>query len=605
MAARLSRSARGQILVAVWLLLLLVLVVQLVNLQVVSHDYYVQVAEENRIRVTPRTAVRGRILDREGRLLASDRPSYTVSIVPSEVKDVEVLARQLAPLLDVKADEIIEKVRSRRFRRYEPVRIKRDVDFRTVCIIEEAAQLYPGVVQQLDYARQYYYGNLACHLLGYTGEVGEAERNSDYRLGSTIGRLGVERRYDRMLRGIDGVDYIEVSATGRILGPLQEKENRDPVPGMELVLSIDLDLQALADSLFGDTLSGAAVCLAPQTGEVLCLASLPNYDANFFSGRVAPADYQALLQNPGRPLFDRALAGTYPPGSTAKLLTAGAALQEGIITPQTRFAPCFGGYQFGNRYFRCHKPSGHGSLDLYGAIEQSCDTYFYQLGLRLGLTAWSKQARAAGFAMPTGIDLPGEKSGNVPDADWYDRTYGKRGWTKAVLLNLAIGQGELLVTPLSLAQFFAGIANHGVVMQPHLLRSWRAPDGRVHTYEQSVSFELPYSANVLDVLVESCVLVVEGDYGTARGSRIAGVKMGGKTGTAQNPHGNEHAWFVAFAPVDDPQIVAVVIVEQAGHGSTVAAPIAKKLIQRYLQKQSDAPRNLAAQEGQEAQHGQP
>lgn len=605
MAARLSKSTRGQILIAFWLLLLLVLAVQLVNLQVISHDYYVQVAEENRIRVTPRTPVRGRILDRDGRLMASDRPSYTVSIVPSEVKDIDLLAHQLSSLLEVDADDIIEKVRNRRFRRYEPVRIKRDVDFRTVCIIEEAAQLYPGVVQQLDYARQYYYNELACHLLGYTGEVGEAERDNDYRLGSTIGRLGVERRYDRLLRGIEGVEYIEVSATGRILGPLQEKENRDPVPGMELVLTIDLDLQALADSLFGDTLSGAAVCIAPQTGEVLCLASLPNYDANLFSGRVSSSDYQSLLQNPGRPLFDRAIAGTYPPGSTTKLLTAGAALTEGIITPQTRFSPCFGGYQFGNRYFRCHKPSGHGSLDLYGAVEQSCDTYFYQLGLRLGLAAWAKHARAAGFATPTGIDMPGEKGGNVPDAEWYDRSYGKRGWTKAVLLNLAIGQGELLVTPLSLAQFFAGLSNQGVVMQPHLLRSWRAPDGRVHTSEQSTSFELPYSPEVLDVLVKSCVEVLEGEHGTARGSRIPGITMGGKTGTAQNPHGNEHSWFVGFAPVENPQIVAVVIVEQAGHGSTVAAPFVKKLIQRYLGKQKHSEQNIAADDSEGGSDGRP
>jgi penicillin-binding protein 2 len=466
------------LLIGVWLLLVLILAAQLINLQVISHDHFLQIAEENRIRVTPRTPVRGRILDREGRLLASDRPLYTVSIVPSEVDDIERLAQQLAPLLEVEPAQIVDKVRSRRFRRYEPIRIKRDVDFQTVCIIEEAAQLYPGVVQQLDHARLYYYNNIACHLLGYTSEVGEEERDSGHRLGSTIGRLGIERRYDRLLRGIEGVEYLEVTATGRILGPLREKENRDPVPGMELILTIDLDLQVLADSLFGDTLAGAVVCLAPRTGEILCLASLPNYDANLFSGRVAAEDYRALLQNPGRPLFDRAIAGTYPPASTANLLTAGAALQEGIITPSTRFSPCFGGYQFGNRYFRCHKPSGHGSLNIYGAIEQSCDTYFYQLGLRLGLSIWSEHARAAGFATLCGIDLPGEKAGNVPDRDWYNRVYGERGWTKSVLLNLAIGQGELLVTPLSLAQFFAGLANQGAVMRPHLLKSWRAPGGR-------------------------------------------------------------------------------------------------------------------------------
>jgi penicillin-binding protein 2 len=593
------------LLIGVWLLLVLILAAQLINLQVISHDHFLQIAEENRIRVTPRTPVRGRILDREGRLLASDRPLYTVSIVPSEVDDIERLAQQLAPLLEVEPAQIVDKVRSRRFRRYEPIRIKRDVDFQTVCIIEEAAQLYPGVVQQLDHARLYYYNNIACHLLGYTSEVGEEERDSGHRLGSTIGRLGIERRYDRLLRGIEGVEYLEVTATGRILGPLREKENRDPVPGMELILTIDLDLQVLADSLFGDTLAGAVVCLAPRTGEILCLASLPNYDANLFSGRVAAEDYRALLQNPGRPLFDRAIAGTYPPASTAKLLTAGAALQEGIITPSTRFSPCFGGYQFGNRYFRCHKPSGHGSLNIYGAIEQSCDTYFYQLGLRLGLSIWSEHARAAGFATLCGIDLPGEKAGNVPDRDWYNRVYGERGWTKSVLLNLAIGQGELLVTPLSLAQFFAGLANQGAVMRPHLLKSWRAPGGRVHVNKPEFGFNLPYSPEVLEVLVESCVLVLEGEHGTARGSRLPGISMGGKTGTAQNPHGNEHSWFVGFAPVENPEIVAAVIVEQAGHGSTVAAPFVRTLILRYLEKLGGRQEQLVSRESPEAERGHP
>jgi penicillin-binding protein 2 len=523
----------------------------------------------------------------------SDRPSYTVSIVPSEAKHLESLAEKLSPLLDMPSADIIQKVRERRFRKYEPVKIKRDVDFRTVCIIEEAADLYPGVIYQLDHARYYHYNGLACHLLGYTGEVGEKEGNDTYRIGSTIGKSGLEKEYDRILRGFEGVEYLEVAATGRILGPLQERPGREPVAGTDMILSLDLDLQELADSLFGDTLTGAAVFIDPRSGEVLALVSKPTYDANLFSGLVPRDEYRELLQDSRRPLFDRAVSGTYPPGSTAKVFSAGAALQEGIVTADTRFSPCFGGYQFGSRYFHCWSPSGHGSLDLVGAIEQSCDTYFYQLGLKLGLDRWHREAVASGFASPTGIDLPTEKAGTVPDEKWYNRVYGERGWTKAVLLNLSIGQGEFLTTPLSLAEFYCGVADSGRVMKPHLLKAWREQDGTVTPVKPVIARELPFSPEVIETLREGCLQVVEGDQGTARGSRIPGIPSAGKTGTAQNPHGNEHSWFVGYAPADQPEIVGCVIVENAGHGSTVAAPFVKKVFMRYFEKTGALKRGLA------------
>jgi penicillin-binding protein 2 len=513
-----------------------------------------------------------------------DRPSYTVSVVPSEVRQLDSLAAKLAPLLSMEADLIAQKVRQRRFRKYEPVRIKRDVDFETVCIIEEAADLYPGVIYQLDHARRYYYDDLACHLLGYVGEVDEQESKGTYRIGSSIGRAGIEKQYDELLRGVDGVEYLEVSATGRIIGPLQERPGRDPVPGTELVLTIDLDLQLLADSLYGDTLRGAAVFVNPRNGSILCMVSKPTYDANLFSGYVARDDYQRLLQDEGRPQFDRAIAGTYPPGSTAKLMTAGAGLAEGIITPETRFSPCFGGYQFGSRYFRCHKLTGHGILDLYGAVEQSCDVYFYQLGLKLGLEKWQEYAEECGFDKRTGIDIPAEVSGHVPDRAWYNQAYGENGWTRAILLNLAIGQGELLTTPLRLAQFFCGLVNNGTVVTPHLLLGKRNQAGQFEPEEPEVESELPFSDVTLGILRRACVEVVHGDHGTARGSRLPGITMGGKTGTAQNPHGNEHAWFVGYAPADEPEIVGCVIVERAGHGSAVAAPIVRKVLMRYFEK---------------------
>lgn len=594
MAQRLSKISRGWVVICLALALVLVLLLQLFRLQIISHDKYLQMSEENRIRVTPIPAVRGRILDRQGRLLVSDRPSYTVSIVPSEAKQLEVWADKLSALLDMDSDEIIRKVRERRFRKYEPVKIKRDIDFQTVCVIEEAADLYPGVIYQLDHARFYHYGDLACHLLGYTGEVGEGDGAQDYRIGSTIGKSGVEKEYDKMLRGIEGVEYLEMSATGRILGPLQEKPGKEPVAGTDMILAIDIDLQLLADSLYGDSLMGAAVFMVPTTGEILALVSKPTYDANLFSGLVSRADYQRLLRDERRPLFDRAVSGTYPPGSTCKLVTAAAGLEEGVISASSRFSPCFGGYQFGTRYFRCHKPSGHGSVDLYGAIEQSCDTYFYQLGLKLGLERWQKHAHTAGFDQPTGIDLPSERVGNVPSRNWYDKVYGANGWTRAVLLNLAIGQGEFLTTPLALADYYCGLVNGGVMIKPHLLKGWKGSDGSVMPFEPEIARKLGYSEEVIQVLRKAAVMVVEGELGTARGSRIPGIPMGGKTGTAQNPHGNEHAWFVGYAPAEAPEIVGCVIVEQAGHGSAVAAPIVKKVFMRYFEKTGALKRGLAA-----------
>jgi penicillin-binding protein 2 len=583
MADQVPRSSRGWVLTGALVAVIVVILAKLVHLQVIQYDHYFQMSEENRIRVLPRSAIRGKIVDREARLLVSDRPAYTVSIIPSEATQLDHLAAELAPLLEMDQKAILKKVGERRFRKHEPVAIRRDLSFPSVCIIEESNELFPGVIYQLDHTRTYNFGNMICHLVGYTGEVDVREVKSQYRIGSIVGRAGIEKQYDQQLRGIDGIDYLEVSATGRIIGPLEDKPNREPMAGDELGLTIDLDLQMVADSAFGDSLNGAAVFIDPRTGEILALVSKPDYDPNLFAGFVSRSDYQALSGDERQPLFDRTIRGTYPPGSTTKIMTAAAALEEGIITPETRFASCGGGYQFGNRYFRCHLKSGHGSLDLYGAIAQSCDVYFYQLGLRLGLDAWSRYARECGFDQPTGIDLPGEKIGLAPDQNWFEKTYGKYNWTKAVMLNLAIGQGEFLVTPLSLAQFFCGVVNHGAIMKPHLLRYLRASNGETNYFHPEIARTLPFSEQTLNIVRDGCYRVVNSG-GTAGRSRIAEVTMAGKTGTAENPHGDPHAWFVGYAPALDPQILGCVIVENAGNGSTVAAPIVRQVIVRYFEK---------------------
>ena len=583
MVDHVPKTSRGWILAGGLIAAMLLILGRLTYLQVFQYKYYFQMSEENRIRVLPRAAMRGKIVDREGRLLASDRPAYTVSIIPSEVSKIDYLAGELAPLLEMDEKAIVRKVADRRTRKYEPVAIRRDLSFPAVCIIEESNELFPGVIYQLDQTRTYYYGKSLCHLIGYTGEVDEREaKDQQYRIGSIIGRAGVERQYDQSLRGIDGVDYLEVSATGRIIGPLEDKPSKDPLMGDELALTIDMDLQMTADSCFGDTLSGAAIFLDPKTGEILALVSKPTYDPNLFAGFVSRSEYQSLAGDERLPLFDRTIRGTYPPGSTAKILTAGAALEEGLITTETHFGACRGGYQFGNRFFKCWDKRGHGSLGLLAALEQSCDVYFYQLGLKLGLEKWSKYARACGFDQTTGLDIPGEKIGHAPDENWYEKTYGKYNWNRSVMLNLGIGQGEFLVTPIELAQFYAGIVNHGVVMRPHVMRYLRTPKGETNYYHAEIARGLPFSEETLEILKEGLYRVVQS--GTAARSRIPEVTMGGKTGTAQNPHGNDHSWFVGYAPALDPQILGCVIVENAGHGSTVAAPFVKAVFIKFFQK---------------------
>jgi penicillin-binding protein 2 len=292
----------------------------------------------------------------------------------------------------------------------------------------------------------------------------------------------------------------------------------------------------------------------------------------------------SILADSTNPLLNRPLDGLYPPGSTYKLVIAGAGLELGLIDEYTKFAACNGGYQFGIRFFRCWDPAGHGRVAVEQAIAQSCDVYFYQLGYKLGLEEFYRFSRACGFGQKTGIDLPQEASGNVPDKDWYDRRIGEGQWTQAVLLNLAIGQGEILATPLQVAQFYCGLANKGRVYRPHFLKSVIESDGRETTHGGELSFNLPFSEKNLDILKQGLIEVVQGERGTARGSSLTGLTMAGKTGTAQNPHGENHSWFVGFAPAEEPEIVACVIIENAGHGSEWAAPAVRNILQAYFDK---------------------
>jgi len=557
--------------------------------QIIKYDVYLIQSENNRIRIQPIIPKRGVIYDRDWRVIADNRLSFTVSMVPFERKEGVTISR-LSALLGMDSLTIEKRAKANFISNYIPSPIKRGLDVDVISVLEEKGEEYPGITYSVESVRRYEKGISAETFIGYVGEISNEEMESDpekgYRPGSLVGKKGIEKTYDQHLRGIEGTEYIEISARGKIVGPYSGREKIPAVPGADLSLTVDLDLQRFIVAAFHDfdTLycCGAVVAMDPRNGEILGFASFPQLDPNIFSGPIPSDIWQNIISDTTHPLLNRPIAGLYPPGSTSKLLTAGAALELGKVTDQTLLKPCYGGMQFGNRFFKCWDPAGHGRLDMYHAIEQSCDVYFYQVGQLLGVDPWSEYALKCGFGKMTAVDIPGEFNGIVPNSDYLDNLYGPKKWSPFLILNLAIGQGELVVTPLQLTQFYCGLANGGLVYKPHFLREIRHYDETVVKIAPQPSFRLPFTHENLGILDEGLKLVVQGEKGTARGRRKKEYNISGKTGTAQNPHGEDHSWFVAFAPSEQPQIVVAAIVENGGHGSDVAAPLVGKIIDFYL-----------------------
>ena len=576
--------------------IMLVLLLGLIKLQVVDYADFAKQSEANSYRVQPLLPRRGLILDREKRPIVENRPSFTVSIVPKEKKPQTI--PNLAPVIGLDTAEIARRLRRNLVSIYQPVPIIRDTSFAMVAILEERAPYFPGVSVKIEEVRDYKdYLKPEC-FTGHVGEISEQElpqhpNNKEYHPGSIIGKKGLEKEYDARLRGREGTAYIEVTATGQELGVYQGKGPTLPTAGEDLILTIDNDVQAAAVQALDSFCCGALVAIDPRSGDVLAMTSYPGFDANYFSSTMPESVWNAIATNPYHPLLNRPVNGVYPPGSTIKPVTIGAGLQEGVIDANTTLKPCYGGYQFGNRYWHCWQPRGHGYLTPTGAIEQSCDVYLYQVGQKLGVERLSHYLDLCGFGRVSGIDLPDESPGLDPTPEELDRRHGTGKWSNGLVLNFSIGQGELLVTPLQLAQFYCGLANNGVVMRPHLVQEFISPFGRKMIVRPAESFRLPFDATTIALLREGIRLVVEGAGGTARSLRNRDYSVGGKTGTAENPHGDNHSWFVGVAPMEAPEIVVAAIVENAGHGSAVAAPLVGKVIRAYMEKHGYV-RRLAA-----------
>jgi penicillin-binding protein 2 len=482
--------------------------------------------------------------------------------------------------MDVPEGEITERLRSGP--RQLPRVVKHDVGFEQVSRIAERAEELPGVSLQVTNVRHYPQGSLAAHLLGHVGEISEAEvellREQGYRPGDFVGRTGLEKVYERDLRGSDGERFLEVDAVGRVIGPFRGRDPIPPVTGHTLRLHLDARIQAIAESLLVGR-RGAACVLDVATGGVLALASAPTFDSNLFATGIASADWQRLNTDPQVPLLNRAVQAVYAPGSTFKVVSFSLALDENVVALRGRQSkPCWGGYQFGNRYFRCWEEAGHGYLDLEGGLVQSCDVYFYQVGEQLAVDQLARYAREAGLGEPTGIDLPQELTGNVPSSDWLDRRYGKGRWSRGTMLNLIIGQGENLVTPLQLARLSCAIARSGEFTAPRIAASVDADDGTQLRFPLLTQRKWSVSPQTTQRLQEAMRRVVADSTGTARGCRVPGWTVAGKTGTAENPHGHPHSWFMGYAPTERPEVAFSVVVESGGHGSDVALPIARTIL---------------------------
>jgi penicillin-binding protein 2 len=571
---RRGRAARVLVVLTIFLL-----VSAFFRTQVLRNNLFLLQSEGNRFREVPIPAPRGTIYDRNGRVIAENVPGYTVSLLAPNVDSLRAAMRRLGGTITI-TDEMINMA-VRRFRRApnRPTAIIPDATFDVVSVLEEHRAEFPGLDIRATPKRYYPDSTAVAAFVGYTGELNEAElekrKAEGYKAGQQIGKGGLELQYEAQLRGIEGVKYVEVDARGRVVREAGARSDSAAVAGKPLQTTIDVALQKyVVDSVFADSLMGSAVMLTPE-GEVIVLASVPGFDPNRFIGGI-PADYWKQLQeDPRRPLYNKALQGVYEPGSTFKLATSVMGMVEGVMKPEDRMpTPCSGGYQFGSRYFRCWDRNGHGSTTLVTAIKHSCDVYFYQLGLKLGLSRIVGGGVDLGFRERTGIDLPNEQRSrypNKPAQDYYNRLYGARNWTQAVILNLAIGQGENAQTVINMARFYTALATDGQLTRPHLVK---------HAPERKRVFQL--DDHQFGALVEGLKEVLR-PGGTAALSAIPGIEWAGKTGTAQNPRDptKDHAWFAGFAPADKPRYVIVVFLEFGEHGSR-AARIASTIMKRAL-----------------------
>lgn len=554
---------------------------RLVQLQVLNPERFDKEASKNSVKTIISIPARGLMFDRNNKLLIDNKPSYSVTITKSEFDTLNILA--VAELLNISQEELRDFLKDiEGTNRFIPSRITRDVDFKVISYIEENWDRLKGVDYSIEPIRLYLTDLRASHIIGYAKEISkqmlQKQEGNYYIQGDMIGTTGLEASYEKYIRGEKGFEFILQDSRGREMGKLNDGKNDvPPKSGYDLILTIDSELQKYAENLLGSR-KGGIVAIDPNNGEILTLVSKPDYDLNYFSGKLSPEIWNQLNTDPDKPLFNRATLSKYPPGSTYKMVSALASLQEGIMKINSTI-PCEGSFRFGDKVFKDH--GAFGSIGFVTSIEHSSNVFYYKLALKIGLENWTKYGRMFGFGSKTGIDIPEETKGLLPSVEYYNKVYGPKGWTQGYLVSLGIGQGELGVSPIQMALYCSILANSGTFHQPHLVRMMKDPSSGEIIPVNFKKHELGIKKEYFNIIRRGMFLVVNGN-GTARGIRTSLVEIAGKTGTAQNPHGRDHSWFIAFAPYDNPKIAICVMVENAGFGASVAAPIAQRIILKYL-----------------------
>ncbi len=571
----------------------LFLVIRLWHLQILNADDYHAMSENNRLRFVPVAASRGAILDRAGKVLVSNRPSFSLAVIPQEVKDKEALLTLLATLLGLDRAEMAERWEKNKGRaKYYPIVLASNISRDHVEIVEENRLHLPGVEIEMKPVREYTSKLLAAHLLGYIGEASEKELDSqefeDYNPGDYVGKNGIERALEKELHGVDGGRQLEVDAKGRILRTISES---NPTVGNSVILTIDAAIQKQTENAFGDQ-AGAAIAMEVTTGEILAFVSNPGFDPSLFSGKL-PADvWQGYLDDKRHPLENKALSGQYPPGSTFKMITALAGLQDNKINESTTIN-CNGSYDLGTSTFNCWNKKGHGATNLRKSLRESCDVFYYQLGEKLGVDRIAAAAQAFKLGAPLGVELLNEKSGLIPTSEWKQKRFGKR-WYHGETLPVAIGQGAVLMTPVQLVSMSATIANEGTIYRPHLVKRIVDADGKtLSETKNEIIGTASFPKESFRLVKLGMLAVVNEPGGTGAMARLYDVKVAGKTGSSQvvklrdgknnsKYQYRDHALFVAFAPFEKPEIAVAVVVEHGEHGGSAAAPIAGRILRAYF-----------------------
>ncbi len=574
------------------------LVARMWYLQVIKGNELRHQSENNRIRIHESKAIRGIIKDMWGDVIVENQPSFDISIVPGAVRNVGDVVRALEAVYGRQGMEFRRDISaSERSRPFIPLKLAKNVSWQELALVETHSLNLPGVVVDVVPVRKYLGGEMTAHILGHVGEVSQEDLRGDkagiFKPGDRVGKSGIEKYLDSYLRGENGGEYIEVNAIGRKVKTLKKV---DPVPGNNVILTIDAGLQKAAwEAMQGKT--GSVVAMDPRDGSVRAMVSSPAFDPNLFNKGISIEDWKKLSTDPLRPMENKAIQGQYPAGSTFKIITAAAALGEGLITPETTFN-CSGSFHLGNHEFKCWRKKGHGRINLHRAIVESCDVYFYNLGKLVGVDKLAEYARAFGLGAPTGITLPSEKGGLIPTKEWKLKRMGQP-WQPGETISISIGQGFVSVTPLQLLNAYCTLANGGTVHVPRLFQRIEALDGQVlQEFGPQISSVVPLSEECMDIIKKGLWGVCNESGGTGWALRRPEADVAGKTGTAQvvGQRGRwegvksysmpwkwrDHALFVCFAPVQNPEIAVAVVVEHAGHGGSAAAPVARKVIDAYF-----------------------